>query len=84
MPYKSALPAAATAKSRSLSVAASIVSGLPSGFSAHSHEIECVLAVVDVHENEGSDIGSSKRRDQDTTQLKKTTGLNDAAEMRAA
>jgi len=31
---------------------ASIVSGLSSGFSAHSHEIECVFAVVGVYEND--------------------------------
>ena len=35
-------------------IAASIVSGLASGFSAHSHEIECVLAVVVVHENDSA------------------------------
>jgi hypothetical protein len=31
---------------------ASIVSELSSGFSAHFHEIECVFAVVVVHEND--------------------------------
>ena len=35
-------------------IAASIVSGLASGFSAHSHEIECVLAVVVVHGNDSA------------------------------
>ena len=35
-------------------IAASIVSGLASGFSAHSHEIECDLAVVVVHENDSA------------------------------
>jgi len=33
-------------------IAASIVSGLSRGFSAHSHEIECVFAVVGVYEND--------------------------------
>jgi len=33
-------------------IAASIVSGLSSGFSAYSHEIECVFAFVVVPEND--------------------------------
>jgi len=53
MPYVRT-PGRRNGQSRSLSVAASIVSGLASGFSAHSHEIECVLAVVVVHENDSA------------------------------
>jgi hypothetical protein len=35
-----------------MDIGTSMVSGLSSGFSAHFHEIECVFAVVVVHEND--------------------------------